>query len=106
MKTRTNIIISLSTLALSATLLSGNAAASDDCKMIEINASGESAGAVARFRKKRAERRAKNSWENYVIEHYGKKYADIDDAKSYKVVFSLNAKGNTVATVYGQPCVG
>ena len=103
MNTRTNIIISLATLALSTTLMSGNAAAAD-CKAVMVQASGESAGAVAKFRKRRAERRAKSAWERKIAHHYGKKFADIDDAKHFKVTFSMTAKGNTVATVVGQPC--
>ena len=105
MNTRTNIIISLATLALSTTLMSGNAAAAD-CKPVMVQASGESAGAVAKFRKRRAERRAIRNWENHVAHHHGKKYDDADDAKHYKVTFSMNARGNIVATVVGQPCKG
>lgn len=85
--------------------MSGTAAAAD-CERVIVNASGESAGAVAKFRKRRAERRAVKSWENYVADHYGRNKADIDDAKHYSVKFSLNASGNTVATVFGQPCKG
>jgi len=102
MKNATIITATLATLLIT-TMMSGTAAAAS-CKTITIQASGESAGAVARFRKRRAERRAVSSWESYVANHYGKKFADIDDAQNYKVTFSLNAKGNTVATVKGKPC--
>ena len=102
MKNATIITATLATLLMTS-MMSGTAAAAS-CKSITIYASGESAGAVARFRKRRAERRAENAWENYVANHYGKKFADVDDAKGYKVTFSLNAKGNTVATIKGKPC--
>ena len=102
MKNATIIAMTFATL-LTTGMMSGTAAAAS-CKSITIQASGESAGAVARFRKRRAERRAKSSWENYVAHHYGKKFADIDDAKNYKVTFSMTSRGNTVATVKGKPC--
>ena len=102
MKNATIIAMTFATL-LTTGLMSGTAAAAD-CKNVIVSASGESAGAVAKFRKRRAERRAKSAWERKIAHHYGKKFADIDDAKHYKVTFSMTAKGNTVATVVGQPC--
>ena len=102
MKNATIIAMTFATL-LTTGLMSGTAAAAD-CKNVIVSASGESAGAVAKFRKRRAERRAKSAWESKVAHHYGRKFDDIDDAKHYDIAFSLNARGNTVATVIGQPC--
>ena len=101
MKNATIITLTFATL-LTTGLMSGTAAA--QCKSITVTATGESAGAVARFRKRRAERRAERSWERIVAHHYGKKFADVDDAKNYKITFSMTPRGNTVATVKGKPC--
>ena len=102
MKNATIITLTFATL-LTTGLMAGNAAAAQ-CKSTTITATGESAGAVARFRKRRAERRAVRSWERHVAHNYGKKFADVDDAKYYKVTFSMTPRGNTVATISGKPC--
>lgn len=104
MKKAAIITLTFATL-LTTGLMSGSAAAAN-CKSVTVTASGASAGAVARFRKRRAKRRAERTWENLVAHHHGNKFSDIDDAKNYRIVFSLNERGNTVATVKGQPCEG
>lgn len=97
-------VIAISLAVLSTTvLMSGNAAAAS-CKDFTVKRSGESAGAVAKFRKRRAERRAKQAWEDHVVENYGRRFADFDEAKNVRVDCDLNERGNTRCTVEATPC--
>ena len=101
MNTQTNnIIIIAATLLLSSTLMSGNAAAAETTSCVKtVKAEGSSAGGIAKFRKRRAKRRAESKWEKEVEENYGAKYADIDDAEIISEKFGLNSKGNTTYEV-------
>lgn len=104
MKNVTIITLTFATL-LTTGLMAGNAAAAQDCKNISVQASGESAGAVAKFRKRRALRRAEQAWEKYVAHQYGSRFADIDDAIYTKETScTLNARGNTQCTIVARPC--
>jgi len=99
MKNATIIAMTFATL-LSTSLMSGNAAATV-CHTKYVTASSSSAGAIAKFRKRRAERRAKRAWENKVARQYGGKYADFDNAYSKSVKFGTTSRGNTSATASG-----
>ncbi len=103
MKNATIIAMTFATL-LTTSMMSGNAAATV-CYTHYVQATGSSAGAIAKFRKRRAERRAKRAWENQVAHKYGKKYADFDDAYSTSVRFGVTSRGNTSATVSGKVTV-
>ena len=77
--------------------MSGNAAAAltgTHCHTITVEAEGSSAGAVAKFRDRRAERRAKSAWEKKVKKAYGSDHANIDDATITKSVKDRTLKGN------------
>jgi len=102
MKKSTLITMSLAILTASV-LIPGNAAAGS-CKDFTVKRSGESAGAVAKFRKRRAERRAKQAWEDHVVENYGRRFADFDEAKNVRIDCDLNERGNTRCTVEATPC--
>lgn len=90
------------TVALTA-IAATPAEAANTCKSA-IRASGESAGAVAKFRKRRAERRAKGEWEQKVRFEHGGRFADFDSAKNVKFSCDLNARGNTRCTIVATPC--
>ena len=96
MKNATIIAMTLATL-LTTGMMSGNAAAAT-CTSHYVTASASSAGAIAKFRKRRAERRAKNAWENKVARQYGGKYADFKG----HVTFGTTSRGNTSATAKGR----
>ena len=100
MKNAAIIAMTFATL-LSTSLMSGNAAATT-CYTKHIVTSASSAGAIAKFRKRRAERRAKSAWENKVARQYGGKYADFDKAYGKSVRFGTTSRGNTSATVSGK----
>ena len=89
------------TVALTA--VSTGPAEAATCKS-SVRASGESAGAVAKFRKRRAERRARNAWEKNVKFNFGSRFADIDDAKNVRMSCDLNSRGNTRCTVTATSC--
>ena len=99
MKTRTTLIISTATLLLSTMLISGNAAAATDCKTVTVTASGSSAGGIAKFRKRRAERRANSAWESNVSKNHGSRYANIDKATIINSTWGQTKRGNTKYTV-------
>lgn len=84
-----------------ASLMSGNAAAYNNrivCKTIHIGAEGSSAGAIAKFRKRRAKRRAISAWED-IAKLYGPAYADFDKATVIYSKWGLTSRGNTKYTV-------
>ena len=104
MKNVTLIAMTFVTL-LASGAMANTADAGKYCKSINATASGESAGAVAKFRLRRAKRRAISAWENGVEHYYGGRYADIDNAKySPKMSCSLNSRGNTRCVVKAIPC--
>ena len=103
MKNATIIAMTFATL-LTTSMMSGNAAATV-CNSHYVTATGSSAGAIAKFRKRRAERRAKRAWENDVAHKYGKKYADFDEAYNRSIKFGVTSRGNTAATVSGMVTV-
>ena len=103
MKNATIITATLATL-LTTGLMSGNAVAAE-CKSFTVTASGSSAGAIAKFRKRRAERRARSSWETFVAKQYGSRFANINAAKNVHMSCGLNARGNTKCTVKAKACV-
>lgn len=103
MKNATIIAMTFATL-LTTGMMSANAEAAT-CKSFTTYASGSSAGAIAKFRKRRAERRAKASWEAGMTKKYGSQYANINAAKNVKVSCGLNARGNTKCTVSAKACV-
>ena len=101
MKSRTNnIIIAAATLLLSSTLMSGNAAAGTQiyCKHIEIVAVGSSAGGIAKFRNRRAERRAKSDWTKQA-KQYGPQYS-YDNATYVTPSWSRTSRGNPKHTIH------
>ena len=95
MNTRTNIIIAAATLLLSSTLMSGNAAAYNGtlCKTIHIGAEGSSAGGIAKFRNRRAKRRAISAWED-IAKMYGPSHGDFDNATVTYTKWSQTSRGN------------
>ena len=95
MKNATIITITFAAL-LTTGLMSGNAAAAS-CSTKYVTASASSAGAIAKFRKRRAERRAKSAWEKKVAHQYGKKYANFKG----NIKFGVTSRGNTSATASG-----
>ncbi len=95
MKNTTIIAMTFATL-LTTGLMAGNAAAMT-CTSHYVSATASSAGAIAKFRKRRAQRRAVNAWERKVAANYGGKYADFNG----KVRFGTNSRGNTSATATG-----
>ena len=102
----TNVIAKkIITAALTvATLTGGMAATQADaalCSSHEVTGAGSSAGAVAKFRKRRAERRAINDWEDTVTHLYGAQYADYDNALRSNITFGVTKRGNTSASVFG-----
>lgn len=104
MKNTTLIAMTFATL-FTTSLMTGTAAAAQECKSFSVSASGESAGAVAKFRLRRAERRAKQGWEQFVAQQYGTRFADIDKAiYTTKMSCTLNASGNTKCTIVAKPC--
>ena len=103
MKNVTIIAMTFATL-LTTSLMAGNATATT-CYTHTVTANASSAGAIAKFRKRRAERRAKSAWENKVAHKYGKQYADFDDAYSRSIRFGVTSRGNTSATATGKVTV-
>jgi len=104
MKNATLIAMTFATL-LATGAIANTADAGKYCKSITATASGESAGTVAKFRLRRAKRRAISAWENGVEHHYGGRYADIDNAKyTPKMSCGLNDRGNTRCVVKAIPC--
>lgn len=99
MKNATIITLTFATLLMTG-LMAGNAAAAV-CTTHYVTATASSAGAIAKFRKRRAERRAKNAWEDKVARQYGGRFADFDDASGNRVTFGTTARGNTSATAKG-----
>ena len=100
MKNATIIAMTFATL-LTTSMMSANAEAAT-CYTKYVTASSSSAGAIAKFRKRRAERRAKSAWESKVASQYGGKYADFDNAYGKSVKFGTTSRGNTSATVSGK----
>ena len=100
MKNATIITAALATL-LTTGLMSGNATAYNGttCKTIELTASGSSAGGIAKFRNRRAKRRAESDWEKQAKHHFGPKYDDIDDATITYSKWSQTSRGNPVYTL-------
>ena len=103
MKNAAIIAMTMATL-LTTGLMAGNASAAE-CKNFSVKASGSSAGAIAKFRKRRAERRAKSSWETFVAKQYGSRFANVDAAKNVRMSCGLNSRGNTKCTVTATACV-
>ena len=99
MKNATIIIMTFATL-LTTAMMSSNAAATV-CETKYVSASASSAGAIAKFRKRRAERRAKRAWENKVAHQFGGKYANFNSAYAANVRFGVTNRGNTSATASG-----
>ena len=92
MKNATIIAMTFATL-LTTGLMVGNASAAT-CTSHYVSATASSAGAIARFRKRRAERRAVNAWEKKVTAQFGKNYANFKG----NVSFGTTSRGNTSAT--------
>ena len=99
MKNATIITLTFATL-LTTGLMAGNAAA-EVCTTHTVTASGSSAGAVAKFRKRRAKRRAVNTWESKVKNQFGGKFADFDKAAGRSLKLGSTSRGNTSATARG-----
>lgn len=99
MKNATIIAMTFATL-LTTGLMAGNAAA-EVCTTHTVTASGSSAGAIARLRKNRAERRAVSAWENKVKNQFGGKFADFDKAAFKSLKLGSTQRGNTSATARG-----
>jgi len=100
MKIATITTMTLATL-LTAGMMSGNAVAYEatTCKTISFVASGSSAGGIAKFRKRRAERRAKSAWEKKAYDALGSKYDDFDDARIVYSYWGYTNRGNPKYTV-------
>ena len=92
MKNATIITLTFATL-LTTGLMAGNASATV-CTSHYVTATASSAGAIAKFRKRRAERRAVNAWEKKVTAQYGKNHANFKG----NVRFGTTSRGNTSAT--------
>lgn len=103
MKNATIITMTLATL-LTTGMMAGNASAAE-CKSFSVKAAGSSAGAIAKFRKRRAERRARSSWETFVAKQYGTRFSNISAAKNVRTSCGLNSRGNTKCTVTATACV-
>ena len=110
-------IIALSTVAQGATfattatvattvgvsMLSATPAHALECKSVIVG-TGESAGAVAKFRKRRALRRAKSEWVKQVKIHFGSKFANLSNAEGDKDSCTLTKRGNTRCVIRATPC--
>ena len=99
MKNATIIAMTFATL-LTTGLMAGNAAATT-CSTHYVATTASSAGAIAKFRKRRAERRAKRAWVNKVTQQYGGQYANFSNAYASNVIFGVTSRGNTSATASG-----
>ena len=99
MKNATIITMTFATL-LTTAMMSSNAAATV-CDTKYVTASASSAGAIAKFRKRRAERRAKRAWEKKVAHQYGGQYANFSSAYAANVTFGVTSRGNTSAIARG-----
>ena len=100
MKNATIITAALATL-LTTGLMSGTASAyqGTTCKTVDIVASGSSAGGIAKFRKRRAERRAISQWETIAKHNFGPKYDDFDDVTVIDSHWGYTSRGNPKYTV-------
>jgi len=94
MKNATIITAALATL-LTTGMMAGNAAAYSGplCKTIHIGAEGSSAGAIAKFRNRRAKRRAISAWED-IAKMYGPSHSDFDNATVTYTKWSQTSRGN------------
>ena len=92
MKNATIITAALATL-LTTSMMSGNAYSKTLCKTIHIGAEGSSAGLVAKFRKRRAKRRAIRAWEE-IAKMYGPSHGDFDNATVTFTEWSQTSRGN------------
>ena len=99
MKNATIITLTFATL-LTTGLMAGNAAAGP-CYSYTVDATGSSAGAVARYRKRRAKRRAESAWEKKVELLHGGQHADFDDAANTSLTIGSTSRGNTSYTAKG-----
>ena len=98
MKNATIITAALATL-LTAGFMSGNAAAETTiCKDITIKAEGSSAGGIAKFRQRRAERRAKKAWTKQA-KAYGEAYNSFSKAIDPDFVRGYTGRGNPKVTI-------
>ena len=95
----TTATVVTTTVAMSA--LSATPAAAAVCFSHEVQKTRSSAGAVAKFRKRRAERRAIQAWEDDVERRFGGQYADFDRAIRSNLTFGFTKRGNTSATAFG-----
>ena len=98
MKNATIITAALATL-LTTGLMSGNAVAGATvCKDITIKVEGSSAGGIAKFRQRRAERRAKKAWAKEA-KAYGPAYNSFSKAININVDRGFTGRGNPKVTI-------
>lgn len=95
--------LAVSFVAVSSFLPSAEAEAKV-CKATTVTATGSSAGAVAKFRKRRALRRAKASWGVFVSQRFGTDFRKFSKGKSQRTSCKLNARGNTECNIRAIPC--
>jgi len=121
MKNATIITMTIATL-LSTVMLSGTAAAAQQCAARVTVGGVAAAGAFAGARERRATRRAKRAWEAYITGQsgpsilssftstnhssfgLGSRFADLDNAKNVVVNCKGEGRGLTRCTVTATPC--
>lgn len=104
MKNSTLITMTIASVFATSLMLGSANAEAGQCKSSYVVGVGESAGAIAKFRKRRAERRAKRQWVKQVKYYHGSRYSDFDDAIYASMSCGLNERGNTRCTIKAKPC--
>lgn len=103
-----NKIMIISTLAcafvFAPALPFDQAEAAQNCLNTNVAEVGSSRGAVAKFRQRRAERRAVSQWESYVAENFGTSYADASKAIVLEKSCSASVDGLTSCRFRAKPC--
>lgn len=102
---KTNLLIALAVAVLATgTVFPIAQAEAKTCKTKQVTGVGESAGAVAKFRERRALRRAKITYGIKVSKDFGTDFRKFSKGKNQKERCELSEGGNTRCIVSAIPC--